>query len=162
MIIILINNDNNNNNNNINNNNNSNINNINNNLQTVLHAVYIQLKRWWPLNVAQSTNRHITLHKRTRWLTNAETRHGNADSPSSQRWRHKNPETLPAQDITVSKNITSHQLDLSRPTPLMNATLIRATHTRDADYPSCQVHITSIPAHQPTCCYGRWWGEWPC
>ena len=33
----------------------------------------------------------------------------------------------------------------------MNATLKRATHTSDIDYPRRQVHITSIPAHQHTC-----------
>ena len=43
------------------------------------------IKRWWPLRVAQSTNRHITLHKRTNSMANAKTRHRNADSPSSRR-----------------------------------------------------------------------------
>ena len=33
----------------------------------------------------------------------------------------------------------------------MNATLIRATNTNDADYPRRQVHITSILASQHTC-----------
>ena len=84
-------------------------------------------------------------------MTNAESRHRRAGSPVFQRQRHKTPETLPDQDINVSKNITSHQLGLSRPTPLMNATLKRATHTSDADYPRRQVHITSIPVHQHTC-----------
>ena len=31
--------------------------------------------RWLSLRVTESTNRHITLHQRTGWLTNAETRH---------------------------------------------------------------------------------------
>ena len=64
-----------NNNDNSNNNNNNNNNNSNNN----------NFKRWWPLSVAQSTNRHIALHKRTGGMTNAETRHRYADSPSSRR-----------------------------------------------------------------------------
>ena len=37
-------------------------------------------------------------------------------------------QTLPAQDINVSKNITSHQLGLSRPTPLLNDTLTSNAH----------------------------------
>ena len=54
---------------------------------------------------------------------------------------------------SMFRRITSHQLSLSRPTPLMNATLIRATNASDADYPRRQVHIKkrSIPAHQHTC-----------
>ena len=46
-------------------------------------------------------------------------------------------------------DITSHQLGLSRPTPVMNATPKRATNTNDTDYPRRQVHITSIPVCQP-------------
>ena len=41
--------------------------------------------------------------------------------------------------------MTSRQLGLSRPTPLKNATLKRATNTNDADYPRRQVYITSSP-----------------
>ena len=50
-----------------------------------LHAVYKITKRCLPQHVAESTNRHITLHKRTGRMTNAETRHRRADSPSSPR-----------------------------------------------------------------------------
>ena len=46
--------------------------------------------------------------------------------------------------------IFSRQLDLSRQTPLKNATLKRATHTNDANHPRRQVPITSIPVSQHT------------
>ena len=59
--------------------------------------------------------------------------------------RHSLPRT------SVSKNITSHQLGSSRPTPPMSATLNRATNTNDAGSPRTQVHITLIPDHQHTC-----------
>ena len=54
------------------------------NLLTVIHAVYIQMI-YLQLRVAESKNRHITLHKRTGRMTNAETKHRHADSPSSRR-----------------------------------------------------------------------------
>ena len=61
--------------------------------------------------------------------------------------------TLHAQDIDVSKNITSHQLGLSRPTPLKNATLKQATHTNDADHPqtSGAYHFDSSQPTQLQC-----------
>ena len=48
------------------------------------------------------------------------------------------------------EKFTSHQLGLSRPTPLKNATLKRATHTNDADHPqmSGAYHFdSSQPTH---------------
>ena len=60
-------------------------------------------------------------------------------------------ETLPARNIDVSTNITSHEMGLSRPTPLMSATLNRARTRTTLDIPRRQVHITSIPDHQHTC-----------
>ena len=100
---------------------------------------------------AQTTLTDKDTYMRTNWLTNAETRERHADSPSSEIAATRPPVSLSSQDIDVSKNITSHQLGLSRPTLLMNATLKRVTNTNDADYPRRQVHITSIPVSQHTC-----------
>ena len=93
------------------------------------------IKRWWPLRVAQSTNRHITLHKRTGWMTNAETRHRHADSPSSQRQRHLTTRDIPCPGHRCFDEFTSRQLGLSQPTPLVSATLIRVTQTSDVGHP---------------------------
>ena len=53
-------------------------------------SYYYYYKRWLSLRVT-CTNRLNTLRKRTSWLTNAETRHRHANSPSSPRQRHETP-----------------------------------------------------------------------
>ena len=71
-------------------------------------------------------------------------------------------ETLHAQDIDVSKNIISRQLSLSRPTPLVSATLVGVTQTSNAGHPkppgayhfdsssSTHLQCQRINASQPT------------
>ena len=94
-------------------------------------------------------------------MTNAETRHRHANSPSSRRQRHETPR-YSLHRTSMFRRFTSRQLGLSRPTPPMSATLNRATNRNDAGSPqmsgayhfdsrsSTQLQSPRINARQPT------------
>ena len=94
-------------------------------------------------------------------MTNAETRHRHANSPSSRRQRHETPR-YSCPEHRCFEDFTSRQLGLSQPTPPMSATLNRATNTNDAGSPkmsgayhfdsrsSTHLQSPSINARQPT------------
>ena len=68
-------------------------------------------------------------------MTNPETRHRHADSPSSRRQRHSTTRDIPCPGHRCFDEFTSRQLGLSRPTPLVSATLIGVTQTSNAGHP---------------------------
>ena len=68
-------------------------------------------------------------------MTHAETRHRHADSPSSRRQRHQTTRDTPCPGHQCFDEFTSHQLGLSRPTPLVRASIIGVTQTSNAGHP---------------------------
>ena len=95
-------------------------------------------------------------------MTNAETRHRHADSPSSQRQRHYTTQDTPCPGHRCFDEFTSRQLGLSRTMPLVSATLIGATRMNNARHPkppgayhfdsssSTHLQCQRINASQPT------------
>ena len=95
-------------------------------------------------------------------MNNAETRHRHADVPSSRRQRHQTTRDTPCPRHLCFDKFTSRQLGLSRPTPLVSATLVGVTQTSNAGHskPSGAYHFDSsssthlqcqkINASQPT------------
>ena len=81
-------------------------------------------------------------------MTNAETRHRHANSPSSRRQRHQTTRDTPCPGHRCFDEFTSRQLGLSRPTPLASATLVVVTQTSNAGHPKPPgaYHFDSSPA----------------